>query len=164
LKKLIAVCGSNEVSSTRIRDVAEKVGIEIARKNGILVCGGLGGVMECASRGAKKYHGITVGVLPDENINAANEFIDICMPTSLGKLRNFFVVNIADAVIGVSGSWGTLSELSMALNLQKPVIVIRNTGGIVDWLVNTPIDSQANKFLIANNPSDAVRLAFSLIK
>ena len=86
------------------------------------------------------------------------------MPTSLGKLRNFFVVNIADAVIGVSGSWGTLSELSMALNLQKPVIVIRNTGGIVDWLVNTPIDSQANKFLIANNPSDAVRLAFSLIK
>lgn len=164
MKKLIAVCGSNEIFSTHVGDVAEKVGIEIAKKNGVLVCGGLGGVMECASRGAKKYNGITVGVLPDKNINAANEFIDICIPTSLGKLRNFFVVNIADAIIGISGGWGTLSELSMALNLQKPVIMIKNTGGIVDWLGDIPLDFQENKYLLENNPSDAVRLAFSLIK
>ena len=164
MRKKIAVCGSNEVSSTHISDIAEKVGTEIAKKNGILVCGGLGGVMECASRGAKKYNGITVGILPDDNINAANQFIDIFIPTSIGKIRNFFVVNIADAVIGISGSWGTLSELSLALNLNKPVIIIQNTGGVVDWLGNIPIESAEHRYLIANDAYEAVRLAFSLIE
>ncbi len=164
MRKKIAVCGSNEVSSTHISDIAEKVGIEIAKKNGILVCGGLGGVMECASRGAKKYNGITVGILPDDNINAANQFIDICIPTSIGKIRNFFVVSVADAVIGISGSWGTLSELSLALNLNKPVIIIQNTGGVVDWFVNIPIGFAEHRYLVANDAYDAVRLAFSLIE
>ena len=74
------------------------------------------------------------------------------------------MVSVADAVIGISGCWGTLSELSLALNLNKPVIIIQNTGGVVDWFVNIPIGFAEHRYLVANDAYDAVRLAFSLIE
>ena len=123
LSKRIAVCGSNVLTSQSVINIAENLGSEIGKHHGILLCGGMGGVMEFVSRGVKKSNGITVGILPNENKSDANPYIDIIINTSLGKIRNFFVVSMADVVIGIAGSWGTLSELSMAMNLNKKVII-----------------------------------------
>ena len=161
LFKKIAVCGSNEVTSNIVNSMSEQIGFEIGKRGGILLCGGLGGVMESASRGAKKSNGITVGILPTSNKNDANAFTDIIIPTSLGKLRNFLVVNSADVVIGIAGSWGTLSELSMAMNLNKKVILLANTGGVVDILINSEFQVLSNNFFIAKDVNTAIDEAFS---
>ena len=160
LFKKIAVCGSNEVTSNIVNSMSEQIGFEIGKRGGILLCGGLGGVMESASRGAKKSNGITVGILPTLNKTDSNSFTDIIIPTSLGKLRNFFIVNLADVVIGIAGSWGTLSELSMAMNLNKKVILLANTGGVVDLLINSEFKISSNTFFTAKDVNTAIDEAF----
>jgi uncharacterized protein (TIGR00725 family) len=106
---------------------AEQVGRELGRRGAVLVCGGLGGVMEAACRGAKAAGGITVGLLPGEDRGAANAFVDIAIPTGLGEARNALVVRAADAVIAVGGGYGTLTELAFALKAGKLV------AGIGSW-------------------------------
>ena len=133
--KKIAVCGSNEILSDFVNSTSEQIGFEIGKRNGILLCGGMGGVMDAASRGAKKSNGITVGILPTLNKTDSNSFTDIIIPTSLGKLRNFLIVNLADVVIGIAGGWGTLSELSVAMNLNKKVILLAKK-----------VENQSNKY------------------
>ena len=160
LSKKIAVCGSNEILSDFVNSTSEQIGFEIGKRNGILLCGGMGGVMEAASRGAKKSNGITVGILPTLNKTDSNSFTDIIIPTSLGKLRNFLIVNLADVVIGIAGSWGTLSELSMAMNLNKKVILLANTGGVVDLLINSEFKISSNTFFIAKDVNTAIDEAF----
>jgi uncharacterized protein (TIGR00725 family) len=105
--------------------IAEAVGRLIAQKGAILVTGGLGGVMEAASRGAKGAGGTTVGILPGFDKEDANPFIDIPLITGLSHARNIIVVRSADAVIAVAGEYGTLSEIAIALKLGKPVAGIR---------------------------------------
>ncbi len=160
LSKKIAVCGSNEVISDSVNSISEQIGFEIGKRNGILLCGGMGGVMESASRGAKKSNGITVGILPTSNQTDSNSFTDIIIPTSLGKLRNFLIVNLADVVIGIAGGWGTLSELSMAMNLNKKVILLANTGGVVDLLINSEFKISSNTFFTAKDVDTAIDEAF----
>ena len=160
LSKKIAVCGSNEIISDFVNSISEQIGFEIGKHNGILLCGGRGGVMEAASRGAKKSNGITVGILPTLNKTDSNSFTDIIIPTSLGKLRNFLIVNLADVVIGIAGSWGTLSELSMAMNLNKKVILLANTGGAVDLLINSEFKISSNTFFTAKDVNTAIDEAF----
>jgi uncharacterized protein (TIGR00725 family) len=87
-----------------------------------LVCGGLGGVMEAACRGAKGAGGTTIGILPGSERAAANAFVDVAVPTGLGEARNALVVRAADAVIAVGGGYGTLSEIALALKAGKPVV------------------------------------------
>jgi uncharacterized protein (TIGR00725 family) len=87
----------------------------------VLVCGGLGGVMEAACRGAKGGGGTTVGLLPGTDRGAANEFVDVAIPTGLGEARNALVVRAADALIAVGGGYGTLSEIALALKAGKRV-------------------------------------------
>tara|TARA_Y100000590_G_scaffold103424_1_gene117538 strand:- start:27226 stop:27741 length:516 start_codon:yes stop_codon:yes gene_type:complete len=159
--KKIAVCGNNENISNIIDSMSEQIGFEIGKRRGILLCGGMGGVMESASRGAKKSNGITVGILPTSDKSDANSFTDIIIPTSFGKLRNFFIVNLADVVIGISGSWGTLSELSMAMNLNKKVILLAGTGGAVDLLINSKVNISSNTFFVAKDVNTAIYEAFS---
>ena len=161
LSKKIAVCGSNEIISDFVNSISEQIGFEIGKHNGILLCGGMGGVMEAASRGAKKSNGITVGILPTSNKTDANSFTDVIIPTSLGKLRNFFIVNLADVVIGIAGGWGTLSELSMAMNLNKKVILLASTGGAVDFLINSEFNLSSNTFFMAKDVDTAIQEAFS---
>ena len=156
----IAVCGSNEILSDFVNSTSEQIGFEIGKRNGILLCGGMGGVMEAASRGAKKSNGITVGILPTLNKTDSNSFTDIIIPTSLGILRNFLIVNLADVVIGIAGSWGTLSELSMAMNLNKKVILLANTGGVVDLLINSEFKISSNTFFTAKDVNTAIDEAF----
>jgi len=88
----------------------------------VLVCGGLGGVMEAACRGAKDGGGTTVGILPGTERAAANAFVDVAIPTGLGEARNALVVRAADALIAIGGAYGTLSEIAFALKAGKPVV------------------------------------------
>ena len=88
----------------------------------VLVCGGLGGVMEAACRGASEAGGVSIGILPGSDRGAANRFVEVAIPTGLGEARNAFVVRSADAVVAVGGGYGTLSEIAFALKAGKPVI------------------------------------------
>jgi uncharacterized protein (TIGR00725 family) len=101
---------------------AEAVGGELARAGAVLVCGGLGGVMEAACRGAHEAGGRTVGILPGADRAAANRFVDVAIPTGLGEARNALVVRSADALVAVGGGYGTLSEIALALKAGKPVV------------------------------------------
>ena len=117
----IAVVGSGEAPQPEL-DVAEAVGRGVAARGGVVVCGGLGGVMEAACRGAKGAGGTTVGILPGFDRTTANEFVDVVIATGLGEARNAVVVRAADAIVAVGGSWGTLSEIAFALRTGTPVV------------------------------------------
>jgi uncharacterized protein (TIGR00725 family) len=98
------------------------VGRELGRRGAVLVCGGLGGVMEAACRGAKEAGATTVGILPGTDRAAANPFVDVAVPTGLGEGRNALVVRAADALVAVGGGYGTLSEIALALKAGKRVV------------------------------------------
>jgi hypothetical protein len=100
---------------------AEAVGRELARRGAVLVCGGLGGAMAAACRGAKDAGGTTVGILPGSDRSAANRHVDVALATGLGEARNALVVRVADALVAVGGGYGTLSEIALALRTGKPV-------------------------------------------
>lgn len=117
----VAVVGPADASQEQER-MAELIGRGLAERAAILVCGGLGGVMAAACRGARSGHGTTVGILPGSDRRAANEWVDVTIPTGLGELRNGLVVRAADVVIAVGGGPGTLSEIALALKARVPVI------------------------------------------
>jgi uncharacterized protein (TIGR00725 family) len=100
------------------------VGRELGSRGVVLVCGGLGGVMEAACRGAKEAGGTTVGILPGGDRSAANAFVDVAVPTGLGEARNALVVRAGDALIAIGGGYGTLSEVAFALKAGKRVVGI----------------------------------------
>jgi len=102
--------------------VAETVGRLLARRGAVVVCGGLGGVMEAACRGAREEGGTAVGVLPGLDRGAANPHVSVAIATGLGEARNALVVRAADALIAVGGAYGTLSEIALALKGGKRVI------------------------------------------
>jgi len=101
---------------------AEAVGAELARRGAVVVCGGLGGVMEAVCRGAKDASGTTIGILPGFDRTEANRFVDVALATGLGEARNALVARAADALIAVGGSYGTLSEIALALRAGKRVV------------------------------------------
>ncbi len=157
---MIAVCGSDgdDRGLTRLALLwAEEVGRLLAREGAVLVCGGKGGVMEAASRGARGSGGIVVGLLP-RGREEANPYVSIPLATHIGHVRNFMVASMADAVIGVAGRWGTLNELSYALNIHKPAVVLQGSGGWADLLAR-----HGRRFagppIIARSPAQAVALA-----
>ncbi len=149
-KIIIGVIGSSTCSSS-VSEVAYIVGKEIARKNAILICGGRGGVMEAACKGAKEEKGITIGVLPGNDKENANPYIDIPIVTGMGEARNVIIARSSDAVIAIAGKYGTLSEIAFALRFDVPVV------GIATWNINIPI-------LKAKNPKQAVGMALSAIR
>lgn len=114
----VAVIGAGEANGKELSDAAE-AGRCIARAGAVLVCGGRGGVMEAASRGAREAGGMVVGILPDEG--PGNPYLGIVIPTGLGIARNALVVAAGDAVIAVGGGYGTLSEIAIALKRGTPV-------------------------------------------
>jgi len=118
---IIAVIGAGRCSK-EVAQVAESVGRELGRRGVTLVCGGLGGVMEAACRGARSQGGLTIGILPGFSRHEANPYVDIPVVTGLGEARNVIVVRTAQAVIAVDGQYGTLSEIAYALRLEIPVV------------------------------------------
>jgi uncharacterized protein (TIGR00725 family) len=103
-------------------DAAGEVGRLVAERGAVVVCGGLGGAMESACRGAKQAGGLTVGLLPGSDRSEANAFVDVALPTGLGEARNALIVGAADVVIAVGRGYGTLSEIALALRAGKRVV------------------------------------------
>ena len=121
---LIGVIGAGQCDGGIYR-LALEGGEEIAKRGAILVCGGLGGVMEAAAKGASMAGGLTVGILPGPSSNSANPYIKIPVATDMGQARNVIIANSADGLVAVSGGAGTLSEIGHGLKLGKPVVGLR---------------------------------------
>lgn len=151
-KPRITVIGAGRCSDA-LAQQAEEVGTRIAKAGGILICGGLGGVMEAVARGAQQAGGITIGILPVYESQLANDYIDIPIPTGLGHARNAIVAASGDVVIAIGGEFGTLSELALALKLGKPVI------GLKTWAL--PDESGIMK---AQTAEEAVSMAFKVLE
>jgi uncharacterized protein (TIGR00725 family) len=117
----IGVIGPGEGTAAE-RYTAEEVGAGVAAAGAVLVCGGLGGVMEAACRGARSRGGVTVGLLPGLDREDANGWVTFALPTGMGEMRNALIVRAADGVIAIGGAWGTLSEIALALRLGKRVV------------------------------------------
>ncbi len=151
----IAVIGSAQAPEAVLR-LARELGAEIARRGHVLVCGGRGGVMEAACRGAHEEGGLTVGILPGEDPDEANPYVRVRVPTGMGEARNALVVRAGDAVVAVAGGWGTLSEIALASKMGKPVIGLKPSGG---WAAEL-----AERGLVhpAETPREAVDLAEEL--
>jgi len=153
-QKFIAVIGSRLCTVEEAR-IAEEVGQELAKKNAVLICGGMGGIMEAACRGAKSNGGITVGILPGDLKHEANPYVQIPIVTGMGYARNAMIVKSSHAVIAISGSFGTLSEIAFALQSGIPVI------GIDTWSL-AKNEQQDSSIVAANSAIEAVKLALEL--
>ncbi len=163
-KTMISVVGGSDTDEDSLR-VAEEVGAEIARQGAVLVCGGLGGVMEAACRGARREGGITVGIIPTSEHADANEYVDIVIPTAMGHARNFLVARSGHGVIVIDGQAGTLSEIAIAWFTGRPIAAIASTGGWAARLAGTQIDNRREDMIYrATSASDAVNYIMSAIK
>lgn len=118
---MIGVVGAGECERP-IAELAEAIGQGLADQGIPVLCGGLGGVMAAACRGAKLAGGTTIGILPGTDPAAANPWVDFAIPTGLGEARNLIVVRSAQALIAIAGEYGTLSEIAFALKLGVPII------------------------------------------
>jgi len=153
-KKTIAVIGGGQCTKKEAK-LAEEVGRELAKRGAVLVCGGLGGVMEAACRGASSEGGTTIGILPGDDSRTANPHVQIPIATGMGYARNIAVVRSAGAVIAVGGSYGTLSEISYALQGGTPVI------GLGTWTISRN-GKEDNSIIPAQSPTEAVEKALDL--
>ena len=122
----IGIIGAGTCADTAYR-LARDIGFGIGEKGWTLVCGGLGGVMEGAAKGCSEAGGMTIGILPGLNKDSANPYIHVPIPTGLGEGRNILVVRASDVLVAIAGGYGTLSEIALALKINKPVI------GIETW-------------------------------
>jgi uncharacterized protein (TIGR00725 family) len=151
----IAVIGSGEDAGPDL-DAAAAVGALVARSGAVLVCGGLGGVMAAACRGACGVGGMTLGILPGVDRSQANPWVRVCVASGLGELRNGLVVRSADAVIAIGGEYGTLSEIALALKAGRPVVALGS------WELVRPDGSADTQVIRAASPAAAVELALGL--
>ena len=151
----IGVIGGSEVTPT-VAKLAEEVGREIVRRGATLVCGGLGGVMEAACKGASEEGGLTIGILPGDSRRAANPYVQIPIVTGIGYARNVAVVKTSQAVIAIDGSYGTLAEIGHALQSGIPVI------GLGTWEISMGGKTDES-IIIAKNPKEAMDKAIALI-
>jgi uncharacterized protein (TIGR00725 family) len=148
----IGVIGEQD-ARPEMRKLAEEVGREVARRGGVLVCGGLGGVMEAASRGAAAEGGTVVGILPGTRWEEANPYVTVPVVTGLGEARNVVVVRSSDALVAVGGGYGTLSEIAYALKLGVPVV------GLYTWELSRP-GLEGDPILRARDAVQAVEMAW----
>ncbi len=158
--------GGDDALSPQIAEIANEVGREVAKRGAVLICGGLGGVMAEAAKGAKENGGLTIGILPGEDPGSANPFIDITIPTGLGFARNVLVAYSGDAVIAVSGRLGTLPEISYALLANKPVIGIHtwNLEQLSGRMPSPEGQAYGDGVIKCENAKEAVDKAFALIE
>ena len=144
--KQIGVIGAGKCDES-IAMIAEEVGREIAKRGGILICGGLGGVMQAATHGAKKEDGTTIGILPGNSREDANPYIDIVILSAMGHARNAIIAQSCDALIAIDGEYGTLSEIALSLKMGKTVIVLESK-----WEIDGT--------MVAKDAKGAVEMAF----
>jgi uncharacterized protein (TIGR00725 family) len=149
-KKIIGVIGSGSCDDS-VAEMASEIGRGIAQAGYGLVCGGLGGVMEAACRGASELGGLTIGILPGDSIETANPYVTVPIATGLGIARNIIIVRSARVLIAVSGGPGTLSEIAYALQLGVPIISLKS---------HTP----SPEIIQASDPEHALREAFRIVE
>ncbi len=146
----IAVVGAGTADPVTY-ELARRVGRAAARAGATVVCGGLGGAMEAACRGAREVGGTAVALLPGTDPRAANPWAEVVIPTGLGHARNVLVVQSGDAVVALPGSWGTLSEIALARKVGRPVVAVgawRHLDGVE----------------VVEDPEEAVRRALELVR
>ena len=151
--RAVAVVGPGKCTEEEAT-LALDVGKALALAGVAVLTGGLGGVMEAASRGAFEAGGMTIGFLPGLNSTDANRFVSVPIATGIGELRNFLIVRAADAIIAIGGEWGTLSEIAMAMKLGKPVV------GLGTWELKST-NPATQPILRAESPDEAVKLALA---
>lgn len=152
---IVAVVGAGTCSDSVARS-AEEVGRLLAVRGASLVCGGLGGVMEAACRGAQRAGGLTIGILPGRRRSDANPYVAVPVITGMGEARNVIVVSSGQAVIAISGGYGTLSEVGHALKLGIPVV------GLGSWEPGREGGEGIPGMTSAADPADAVDKALRL--
>ncbi len=145
-KKIIAVIGGSEPDEKSLK-IAEEVGSLIAQKGAVLITGGMGGVMNAASRGAKNANGLVIGILPTDNKAHANPYIDIPIVTGMSEARNIIIARTCDCAVAINGKYGTLSEIAYCLMFNVPVV------GINTWDIGAPIKK-------ASSAAQAVKIIF----
>jgi uncharacterized protein (TIGR00725 family) len=143
-RRYVAVCGTATADVAQ-REAAREVGRLLAEAGAVLLCGGLGGVMEAASEGASVAGGTVVGILPGSDREGANPHLTFALPTGLGQARNAVIATAAESVIAIGGGWGTLSEIGFARRLGRTVVALDT------WRVDGLQE--------AGSPAEAVRLA-----
>jgi uncharacterized protein (TIGR00725 family) len=159
-KHQIAVIGYNKDRCTdHSRNIAFEVGKEIARSGSILICGGLGGVMEAACRGAKENDGLTIGIIPQEEFSFANKFCDIVICTGIGFARDIIVATSADGIIAIGGGVGTMIELGVGYIKNKLMVVVAGSGGVSEMYGGKFLDERKIvPLMIAKDARSAVQM------
>ncbi len=151
VRPYIAVVGAGEADATvELYEQAREVGRLVAERGGTVVCGGLGGVMEAAARGASEAGGTSIGILPDEDRSRANDYLSFSVASGTGYARNLTVVCSGDVIVAVGGGYGTLSEIGLAKKVGRPVVSLGS------WDLD-------GHFTVAGSPEEAVEAAFGLI-
>lgn len=117
----IGVIGAGSCGN-ELYETAVEIGFRIGKNKHVLVCGGLGGVMEAAAQGAKRAGGTTIGILPGFHASEANQYIDYPVVTGMSHARNVIIVRTSDLLVSIAGEYGTLSEIAIGLKIGKPVI------------------------------------------
>jgi uncharacterized protein (TIGR00725 family) len=148
-KRLVGVIGAGVVTADGEQQ-AYRVGRLIAEQAAVLVCGGLGGVMEAAAKGCVEAGGDVIGVLPGDSATAANPYVTLPIVTNMGHARNIIIAHTADVLIAVEGEYGTVSEMAIGLKLGKTVIQLNSR-------------HKMDKAIVASTPEEAVNLAFMAI-
>jgi uncharacterized protein (TIGR00725 family) len=152
---LVAVIGGARCSPSEAQ-AAEIVGRELAQGGATVICGGRGGVMEAACRGARSAGGLTVGLLPGDDPSGANPYVDVAIATGLGEARNAIVARTARAVVAIGGRYGTLSEIAFALKHGLPVV------GVNTWRLAPPDEGSSSAIVHVDDPVEAARRALAL--
>ncbi len=164
MKQIVVIGAESGVSPEQLR-IAEEIGKLIAQRGGCLVCGGRGGVMEAAAKGAKSKDGLTVAILPSTEHSEANPFMDVTIPTGIGFARNAIVALAGDAIIVIGGGCGTMSEMGIAWGYSKPMVAISGLGGWSEKVAGSCLDDKEGRIPIvkAVTAQEAVEKAFALI-
>lgn len=153
--KYVAVVGSG-IQTQETMEAARAVGELVAGRGAIVVCGGLSGVMDAVAEGVCRVGGTSVGLLPDDNRNGASIHLTASIPTGMGEGRNVLIIKAVHGVIAIGGGYGTLSEIALALKMEKPVV------GLHTWTAYDN-DGERTEIVYTQTPREAVETLFSLI-
>ena len=161
----ILIIGHNTNGCTEEHSrIAYETGSEVAKAGHVLITGGLGGVMEAASHGAHDSNGLSVGIIPQGDASMANGYCDIVIPTGMGLTRDFLNALSADGIIIIGGGSGTLSEICAAYMHKKPMVAIRNLGGVTAQFIDQYVDHRENIRIVGvDTPKQAVEKILELI-
>ena len=154
---VVAVIGQGSPEGGPVMEAARAVGGLLAERGAAVVTGGLGGVMNAASEGARRSGGRVIAIIPGTDRAEATDHADVVVCSGVGEARNLAVVASADAVIAVGGAWGTLSEIALASRLGRPVVLLQS------WTVAAPGGETAPAPQIADSPEDAVDRALGAV-